>query len=53
MGIKGRSKTSIAIAGPAYRLNRDLLDKIGPKLATTAKEISKEVLMSSGGDISK
>jgi IclR family transcriptional regulator, KDG regulon repressor len=48
MGVKGVPIASIAIAGPAYRLARDLMDKIGPKLIATAQEISKEVLMARG-----
>jgi DNA-binding IclR family transcriptional regulator len=48
MGTKGLPIASIAIAGPAYRLPRKLMETIGPKLAHTAQEISKEVFIVSG-----
>ena len=34
---------SIAVAGPAYRLIRERMIEIGPRLVVTAKEISQEI----------
>ena len=36
---------SIAVAGPAYRLTREKMVEIGPKLVTTAQTISREIVM--------
>jgi DNA-binding IclR family transcriptional regulator len=51
IGVQGKPIASLAVAGPAFRLTRVLIDAIGPKLVIASKEISKEALISSGGKI--
>lgn len=43
---KGVPIASIAVAGPAFRLSRELIDTIGPELIKVAKEISRELIIS-------
>jgi DNA-binding IclR family transcriptional regulator len=42
---------SIAIAGPAFRLSRKLMENIGLELIEAAKEISKELIISKTMDV--
>lgn len=42
---EGLPIASIAVAGPAYRLTRDRMIKIGPNLVAMAREISQEIKM--------
>jgi IclR family KDG regulon transcriptional repressor len=46
MGVNGLPIASLAVAGPAFRLSREMIDTIGPDLVKFAKDISKEVLIS-------
>jgi IclR family acetate operon transcriptional repressor len=36
---------SVAVAGPAYRLTRERMIKIGPRLVATARQITQEIAM--------
>jgi IclR family KDG regulon transcriptional repressor len=53
MGVKGIPIASLAVAGPSFRLTQELLESIGTDLVKVTKEISKEVLISSGGNTAR
>ena len=44
LGINRRPIASLAIAGPAYRLECSLMNEIGAKLVDTTREISQKIL---------
>ncbi|MGI6740154.1 MAG: IclR family transcriptional regulator [Brevefilum sp.] len=46
-GLKNKPIASLAIAGPAYRLDCELMQKMGEKLIATNLEISKKILQAS------
>jgi DNA-binding IclR family transcriptional regulator len=45
MGVDHQPIASIAIAGPAFRLGRDLLEQMGATLKSTTSEISNQILL--------
>jgi len=42
---------SVAVAGPAYRLNRERMVEIGPTVVAAAQDITKEIKMAAGSRI--
>ena len=46
-GLKNKPIASLAIAGPAYRLDCELMQKMGEKLIATNLEITKKILQAS------
>ena len=45
LGIDRKPVASIAVAGPAFRLDRHLLDRIGGRLVEISKQISEQMIL--------